>query len=102
MPISMPPEPKRSSATDMASVFSTDTTSTFAALPNPKSTSYTPKPRRCRRRQRSAVQAVRRPSVMVGEGPTLTSWDGEAFNLWLQHREAFNKSSTKIMSKTTI
>ncbi|EAZ31908.1 hypothetical protein OsJ_16074 [Oryza sativa Japonica Group] len=42
MPTSMPPEPERSSATDIASVFATDTTSTFAGLPNPKSMSYTP------------------------------------------------------------
>uniref|UniRef100_J3LCX8 Uncharacterized protein n=1 Tax=Oryza brachyantha TaxID=4533 RepID=J3LCX8_ORYBR len=38
---SMPPEPERSSATDIASVFATDTISTFAGLPNPKSTPYT-------------------------------------------------------------
>uniref|UniRef100_A0A0A8YDE3 Uncharacterized protein n=1 Tax=Arundo donax TaxID=35708 RepID=A0A0A8YDE3_ARUDO len=41
MPTSIPPAPPRLSATDIAPVFATDTISTFAGRPNPKSTSYT-------------------------------------------------------------
>ncbi|XBI94658.1 hypothetical protein VPH35_031256 [Triticum aestivum] len=41
MPTSTPPPPLRASATDIAPVLATDTTSTFAGRPNPKSVSYT-------------------------------------------------------------
>ncbi|XBH58084.1 hypothetical protein VPH35_079581 [Triticum aestivum] len=41
IPTSMPPCPSRASAIDIAPVFATDTTSTFAGGPNPKSMPYT-------------------------------------------------------------